>query len=166
MDYDIAIQYELCLGCHSCELACAVAHSGSRTLRGAIEETPFASARIFVEPAPPYKLPLTCRHCQDAPCVDACSTGAMRSEGPGLVSNAAGTCVGCWMCVMVCPYGVVRPDYRSRQAVKCNRECVGSATVPACVQACPTGALTFVAGDNWAKERRASYVRGFRKFQV
>ncbi len=165
MDYDIAIQYELCLGCHSCELACAVAHSDSKNLRGAIGETSPA-ARIFVEAAPPYKLPMTCRHCKDAPCVDACSSGAMRSDGSGLVSNAAGTCVGCWMCVMVCPYGVVRPDYRLKQAVKCNRECMGCAAIPACVQACPTGALTFVSGENWTKERRVGYIKGFRTTQI
>jgi len=49
--------------------------------------------------------------------------------------------VGCWMCAMVCPYGVIGRHTEVRMAVKCDR--CKDLDVPACVAACPTGTLIF-----------------------
>jgi len=62
-------------------------------------------------------------------------------ERTGLVSHDADRCIGCWTCIMVCPYGAVRVDPQTGGvAAKCDL-CPGLET-PACVANCPNEALT------------------------
>ncbi len=129
---------ERCLACKACEIACAVQHSAAKSLAGVFEEPP----RVRVSRLPEARgLPLRCMQCEEAPCVMACMSGALQRDAEtGLVKHDADKCVGCWMCVMVCPFGGVRP-LRSRGVVtKCDL-CEGEET-PACVAACPTHALS------------------------
>jgi carbon-monoxide dehydrogenase iron sulfur subunit len=51
-------------------------------------------------------------------------------------------CIGCAMCVMVCPHHAIVPDKRAVKAIICD-QCVGRET-PACVAVCSTGAIDFV----------------------
>jgi len=139
---EIFVRLERCMGCRSCEMACAVEHSDSKSLFGAASERPAPVRRLYVEHAEGHRVPLVCRHCEDAPCVAVCRTGAM-SQDPitGVVDRDKSRCVGCGMCAMSCPYGVIGSQGGSRIAVKCDR-CRGL-DVPACVSACPTGTLVF-----------------------
>ncbi len=126
-----------CLACGACELACAVEHSSSKDLFQAAlrEESP--AKRRDVQPAIRGNISLGCHHCDPAPCVDACITGAMHKEnGVTLVDQER--CVGCWMCIMACPFGVITPS-KLEVALKCDLcpEREGYA----CVEACPTEAL-------------------------
>ena len=74
----------------------------------AVSEKPGPVRRIYVEMAEGQKMPLVCRHCEDAPCVAVCRTGAMYQDPvTGIVDRNEENCVGCWMCAMVCPYGVI-----------------------------------------------------------
>ena len=58
----------------------------------------------------------------------------------GLVVHDVDKCVGCWTCIMVCPYGAINIDPANHKAViKCD-QCVGS-NLPACVANCPNEAL-------------------------
>ena len=50
-------------------------------------------------------------------------------------------CVGCWMCIMVCPIGAIYRDSEDKAAVKCDL-CEGK-EIPACVLSCPTNALLY-----------------------
>jgi carbon-monoxide dehydrogenase iron sulfur subunit len=50
-------------------------------------------------------------------------------------------CIGCWTCVMVCPYGVIGRHLETRTAYRCDR--CPDLDEPACVSACPTGALIY-----------------------
>jgi carbon-monoxide dehydrogenase iron sulfur subunit len=59
----------------------------------------------------------------------------------GVVKHNAEKCVGCWSCIMACPYGVVRVDPGKTRGVKCDRW--DGRDTPACVQACPNRALVF-----------------------
>jgi len=128
-----------CLGCHSCEFACAVAHSASKDLHKAHLEDELPVRRRDVELVEGACLTVACRHCDPAPCVDACITGAMRKDpDTGLVSCDLDQCVGCWMCVMVCPFDAVQPG--KVHALKCDM-CDQREGGPACVEACPTGSL-------------------------
>ena len=142
-----------CLGCKTCELACAVAHSPSKNLFAAIAAQETAHTRIYVENAGTGAFPLQCRHCAEAPCVKACVTGAL-SEHAGAVGYAKEKCLGCLMCVIACPFGVCG-EARAKEIAKCDL-CAGSD--PACVGACPTGALRFGSADSFAKERRRNYL--------
>ncbi|WP_088186989.1 4Fe-4S dicluster domain-containing protein [Desulfosporosinus sp. FKA] len=140
----ILARSELCLGCKSCELACAVAHSTSKTLFQALAEPRLPQKRIFVESNGEQNFPLQCRQCLDSPCVHACMSGAMQIDvKTELIQIDSQKCVGCMMCVMVCPYGVIAEIRSIRQVAKCDR-CLDLDYNPACVSACPTKALQFV----------------------
>lgn len=49
-------------------------------------------------------LPMMCQHCDSAPCVDVCPTGASFKRADGVVLVNKHTCIGCRYCVMACPY--------------------------------------------------------------
>ncbi|MGB9804526.1 4Fe-4S dicluster domain-containing protein [Desulfofundulus sp.] len=156
MPKEVLIRFDRCLGCRSCQLACAVAHSSAGSLLAAVSNGEKPRARIFVHQVGGYKAPLNCRHCLDAPCIDACIAGAMHRREDGTVTNVGGEqqCTACWMCVMVCPYGVIRSDARGTMALKCDLECRGETGIPACVRACPTGALVYDEVDGYSGRRR------------
>ncbi|MFO7900182.1 MAG: 4Fe-4S dicluster domain-containing protein, partial [Planctomycetota bacterium] len=73
----IVVNVGRCLGCKSCEMACAVEHSASRTLFEAICESPPPRSRVSVEQGAGFVVPLQCRQCEDTPCVTICPTGAL-----------------------------------------------------------------------------------------
>ncbi|MDD3245539.1 MAG: 4Fe-4S dicluster domain-containing protein [Methanosarcina sp.] len=142
---EVLIRPELCMGCRSCEIACAVEHSESKNLFAAIMEKPTPQKRIYVEYVPEYNaaIPMTCRHCEDAPCTTVCPTKALKQdEITRVVTHSTDLCIGCWACSMVCNYGVIGRQKEARVAVKCNL-CPGR-EIPACVEACPTNALVFL----------------------
>lgn len=142
-----------CLSCRTCEIACAVAHSKSGDLVGALKESPRVKPLVRINPSDLGAFPLRCHHCETAACIDACKTGAARRDpasGKVLIDRA--TCVGCWMCVMVCPFGAVTPDARTGKALKCDL-CEGRGT-PGCVAACPTKALTHEEFDEFQERMR------------
>jgi molybdopterin-containing oxidoreductase family iron-sulfur binding subunit len=49
-------------------------------------------------------LPMMCQHCDEAPCVDVCPTGASFKRADGIVLVNRHTCIGCRYCMMACPY--------------------------------------------------------------
>lgn len=150
---EVFVRLDRCQGCKSCEMACAVEHSASKNLFAAASEKPRPVRRIYVEMAEGEKVPLVCRHCEDAPCVAVCRTGAMTQDPlTGIVERSEENCVGCWMCAMVCPYGVIGRHTEVRKAVKCDR--CKSLDVPACVAACPTGALIFATQREFVEMMR------------
>jgi carbon-monoxide dehydrogenase iron sulfur subunit len=138
---EVLVRLDRCMGCRSCQLACAVEHSATKTLFGAISEKDKPRYRIYVERADDVNIPLTCRHCDPAPCVDACISGSLTRDERGAVIQKPDRCVGCWTCMMVCPYGVVGRQVEQRVATKCDR--CPDRDVPACVSACPTKALVY-----------------------
>ncbi|MHC1636025.1 MAG: 4Fe-4S dicluster domain-containing protein [Candidatus Methanospirareceae archaeon] len=151
----IFIDLERCVGCKSCEIYCAVEHSSSKELFTAISETPPPVKRINVEVVTmgEVSLPLQCRHCEEAPCVDTCPSGALdRDLERGIVVHERDRCIGCWMCAVVCPFGVIIPEKESKIVLKCDR--CPDLEMPACVTACPTKALIFGDLGDIMKERR------------
>ncbi|MBU4345966.1 MAG: 4Fe-4S dicluster domain-containing protein [Candidatus Omnitrophica bacterium] len=129
-----------CLGCKSCEIACAVAHSKSETLFSAIREEVLSLPRKKVLHHKDKNYPVSCRHCKDPICVDACMAAALvYDKEKGMVFHDESRCVGCWMCVMVCPYGAIRPNVKTKIPLRCDK--CQDKDEPSCVKACPTGAI-------------------------
>jgi len=159
----ILVRTDKCLGCKSCELACSVAHSRSEDLYGAFlsGEKPIKRLSVESDAGKTINLPIQCRHCREPRCAGACMTGAIGvDEKSGLVVNDDDKCVGCWMCAMVCPYGVISPNFESGKAVKCD-QCFSLSHDPACVKACPTGAVKLVAIDKFSGEMRKQFLSDF-----
>jgi len=149
----VIVHPERCVGCMQCMLACATAHSRSLQLFTAVQETPQPKPRIHVGAGRFNEgFPNRCRHCDPAPCQLACLSGAIyrRTDAPTVMINPD-RCINCASCAMACPYGVIRfhqdplgPPGKAI-AVKCDN-CsarVAQGQVPACVQVCKTGALTY-----------------------
>ena len=154
----IYVDPQKCLGCHSCEFSCATAHSSATSMFD-VNAFKGAVARTHVVRVEETNVPMQCRHCEDAPCTKVCPTGSMRqSQGLGSVSIDEQSCIGCKLCSMVCPFGVItvaeRPDVENNGAnnnaiaTKCDlcndwREANGE-TQTACEKACPTEAIRLV----------------------
>lgn len=150
--YQIFVRPERCLGCRSCEISCAVEHSKEKDLFAAVLQPRPPMRRLFVESSDEVCMPVLCRHCEDAPCLNACISGCIYRDEKGFVRRHKERCVGCWTCVMMCPFGVITRDGEDHIAVKCDR-CHRLET-PACVSACPTGALVLADIDNMSREKR------------
>lgn len=152
----IFVNPEHCTGCKSCEIACAVQHSKEKSIFSAVLQSPPPMKRLFVESAGQTRMPVTCRHCEDAPCLSACISGCLYRDARGFVRRHKERCIGCWSCAMACPFGVITRDKEKHIAVKCDR--CHKLDIPACVNACPTKALFLAAVDGMAKEKRQQLV--------
>jgi anaerobic carbon-monoxide dehydrogenase iron sulfur subunit len=142
----LMIDPDRCLGCHTCEMACAVAHTPSASLFGAVLGHEMLAPRNRVVAVNEFRLSSQCRQCEDAPCVKVCPTGATHRTQTYTAVNT-NLCIACKLCMMVCPFGAVRVADQQvagmvkRVAVKCDL-CVDVPGGPACVFACPTKAIT------------------------
>lgn len=140
----IVIHEENCIGCRLCEVHCLVQHSKSKDIIKAFRtERSETMPRVMVEESGPVSFALQCRQCTDSYCLEACISGAMhRDPVTGAVVCDESKCVGCWMCIMVCPVGAIRQNLAGIHiASKCDL-CYG-AKMPVCVQNCPNEALTY-----------------------
>jgi len=140
----IVAKEHLCLGCKLCEIHCMVAHSRSqKILKAFSQEKDRLSPRILVEDAGRVSFAVQCRHCENPPCVEACISGAMsRDPETDAVLCDADKCVGCYMCIMVCPAGAVLRSKKGKVVSKCDL--CAERGVPACVENCPNEALAYV----------------------
>ncbi len=155
-----------CLACKSCELACAIEHSKSKKLTMAVCEKPLSKPRIKIKSAAELGMPILCRHCKDAPCIKACPTKAITRKGkdePVLID--AKLCVGCKKCIPACPFGAIRMDKGIKKAIKCDLcfERTKGGKYPACVVACPTGALEFKLLDKISDDKCKDCLVKFKK---
>lgn len=139
-DIKIYCDMSKCVACKSCELACCVEHSQNKFLAKAIFEKEKPKKRVNVSAAGSKAISIHCQHCKDAPCVKACMSGALsKDEKTGATLQDKEKCVGCWMCVMTCPFGAIVRDIESHVAVKCDL--CPERDDYACVAICPTGTL-------------------------
>jgi carbon-monoxide dehydrogenase iron sulfur subunit len=153
----IGVHLDRCTGCKTCELYCAAERgSNGKTLLKAVQENPLPRARVRVEGRGGNSMPIQCRQCMDAPCLNACLTGALtRDPQTQMVLIQEDLCIGCWTCTIFCPYGVIYPWPERKMALKCDR--CNFMEHPVCVDVCPTGALALIDlsdYDNFTGEKR------------
>ncbi len=143
----VVLNLDRCIECGSCASACFTSHSNMPAVSHA--------------GAGPALLPVVCRQCISAPCVEACPAEAMVRDECGVVRRRLFRCTGCGSCAEACPFGVlprqqagVPVGFRStdrlsgHQVAKCDlcddrTASSDSEAVPRCVAACPAGALLF-----------------------
>ncbi len=96
-----------------------------------------------------------CMHCTNASCEAVCPTGAISRHGDAILIDQE-WCIGCGYCVQSCPFGVPHKDEKTGTARKCtlcyDRTIQG--LEPACVEACPAGALIYGDRANLTEEAK------------
>jgi len=155
----IYIDIKKCLACKSCEIACAVEHSISKDIIGALKEKNRPKKRRSVQGSKGTVISIACQNCKLAPCVTACMAGAMFKDEEGHTFHDEQKCIGCCMCVMVCPFGVINRG--EHIVLKCDF-CPDIKDGYACVKACPTGALFVGTEEEFRKrinDKKAKEVR-------
>jgi len=156
----IVVNAARCYACLSCVVECAYhrAKAGDDIplTSGVLGEAACDVVGVGTQP-----IPLVCQHCEDAPCLTVCPSGAISRdpETDAVVLNAE-LCIGCRACVMACPFGMIRLRPGGKGMVKCDL-CIDrtrQGELPACVVACPSGALELKEVDEVVTEarRRAS----------
>jgi formate dehydrogenase iron-sulfur subunit len=171
----------LCIGCKACEVACkewnqlpseAGGLSGmSYDNTGELSATTWRHVAFIEqvgrdgvrpEAMPDFQsrwlmMSDVCKHCDPAPCLEACPTGAIfRTEFDSVVVQQD-ICNGCGYCVPACPFGVVQLDELDGKAHKCTLcyDRMKGGLEPACAKACPTDSIQFGAvEDLHARARR------------
>ena len=138
----IQINKDSCMGCKNCAVACKVAHradTGSSVYDLDLTDPNNESRNAILENAQKNYRPLFCRHCEKPGCVNACMSGAMEKDAKsGLVQYDVNKCAQCFMCVMNCPFGVLKPNRSSNSfVIKCDF-CKEHNSEPSCVKMCPT----------------------------
>jgi len=149
-----------CTGCQACELGCTIEN-----------ELPWGSSWRQVStfnaghaaPVPLFHLSLACHHCEDAPCMRHCPALAIRRRPEtGAVLIDADRCIGCGYCSWACPFDAPAFDARRGVMTKCTLcdHRLDAGLSPACVAACPTGALGYGALDpDWESESLPGFPR-------
>ena len=132
---------DACIGCHSCEVACAEQNglpAGTAWRRvGEIEGGDHPHTRRF-------HLSMSCNHCLEPACLEGCPTNAYEKLDNGVVAHHADDCIGCQYCTWNCPYSVPAFQPDRRIVTKCDlcQPRLAEGLAPACVGACPTHAIT------------------------
>ena len=161
----LVIDLDICVGCHACVVNCKEWNTGG--YGAPLSDTdPYGDNpsgawlnRIHTfeitppdAPAQIVHFPKSCLHCDDAPCVTVCPTGASYKRGEdGIVLVEEDKCIGCGLCAWACPYGARELDMGAGVMKKCtlcvdriyNEHLPEEDREPACVRTCPTGARHF-----------------------
>lgn len=171
----------VCIGCKACEVACKewntlpaddiglTGHSYDNT--GALSATTWRHV-AFIEKIssngmgratamPPFQsnwlmMSDVCKHCANAPCLEACPTGALFRTEYDTVVVQQDICNGCGYCVPSCPFGVVDLNMLDGKAHKCTLcyDRMHGGLEPACAKSCPTDSIQFGPLDELQERAR------------
>ncbi len=133
------LNHNHCTGCHLCQLICSYTKTGKFDLE---------KARIsIIERDEPGFIPMICRNCEEPPCADACPAGAITKKDKHVILNEE-QCIGCNMCVMVCPFNAIGQG--NHKNYNCDH-CCGKEK---CAEICEHGAITFNDSAKELKKKR------------
>jgi anaerobic carbon-monoxide dehydrogenase iron sulfur subunit len=142
-----------CISCKLCELACITSHSQSKDfVRAMRHEKPRPLTRIHVQERRPISVALQCRHCSEPLCVFSCLTQALQQQDDGTITYDPKYCIGCWTCILACPYGAIDRDIRDGHKLISKCDLCEGRDLPACVEICPNEALVWGEEDEYEAE--------------
>ena len=146
---------ELCVGCHSCEVACKVEHDlpvGVNRVGILVEGPTIINGELKQE----FKR-VGCKHCTQPPCIKVCPTGAIKKrEEDGIVFIDQPLCTGCQLCAEACPYDAIcfHPEKYWAEICDFCIDRLDKGLPPFCVQHCMSGALFFGTKKEYEERRR------------
>ncbi|WP_019241721.1 MULTISPECIES: 4Fe-4S dicluster domain-containing protein [Bacillus] len=131
---------ELCIGCKACEVACKSENDDNCTI----------SRRKVIKHSFATYISISCNHCQNPECFRVCPENAFIKRTNGIVEIDANRCTSCMNCLDACPYHAPQYDPITQKVVKCQMcsSRLESGLTAACVEACPTTALTLSKSVN------------------
>ncbi|WP_281018738.1 MULTISPECIES: 4Fe-4S dicluster domain-containing protein [unclassified Minwuia] len=160
----LVIDLDTCVGCHACAVNCKEWNTGG-DLSPLSDTDPYGADvsgtwlnRIHSfevtdgDDARLVHFPKSCLHCDDAPCVTVCPTGAsLKRTEDGIVLVDEDRCMGCGLCAWACPYGAREMDPVAGVMKKCtlcvdriySEDLPEEDRIPACVRTCPSSARHF-----------------------
>jgi formate dehydrogenase iron-sulfur subunit len=160
--YRFHFDMKQCIGCKCCVVACNEQNGNPADINwrrvGEIEGGWYPDThRLY--------LSMGCNHCLEPSCLIGCPVNAYTKDPlTGIVQHSADTCIGCQYCTWNCSYGV--PQYNPERGVvgKCDM-CYGRLAEgrdPACVNACPEGAIRIeiVKIEEWRREYSSANAPG------
>ena len=160
-----------CTGCRACEVACFTMHNQHNNVGYTVGTVDIpVIPRLYLVKGDNFCMPIQCRHCEDAPCLNSCPQKAIVKEN-NIMSINEEKCIGCKTCLLACPFGAIDllPQYEDGKEVeqvildenkkiayKCDL-CKDNEKI-ACISACPQEALKLVTpiDDKKAKNRQAA----------
>ncbi len=129
----LTVQAKKCVGCKVCELACSMTHFKTH-------KSSLSAIRVIKYDELSRDIPVVCLQCEDAACMKVCVVNALyRDKTTNAVVVDHSRCIGCKLCVYVCPYGSISFDTEYKRIIKCDL-CNGE---PQCVLFCPSEAIKF-----------------------
>lgn len=149
--------------CNGCNLCVSICHKFNHIPKGysrlAIAKIP---VKINDKVTLHYFFRHSCQHCENAPCIKVCPTGASYQDNDGIVQIATTKCIGCGYCVSACPYQVRYLNPQTNIADKCDfcaQTRLSKGLIPVCAKVCPENALIFGREDNpiisdWIKKNK------------
>jgi len=160
----LVIDLDICVGCHACAVACKSWNdTGVAAPLGDTDAYGPAAGGTWLNRVHSFEaddgvggfslhFPRSCLHCENAPCVTVCPTGASyKRADDGIVLVDEDLCIGCGLCAWACPYGARELDDGTGTPKKCtwcvdridNADLAEEDRIPACVRTCPTSARHF-----------------------
>lgn len=145
MNYAMALDYQNCINCKACEVACKeengvqLGADKQRIWVGIVEGTIFGKPFANLYPS-------QCNHCIDAPCVNVCPTNASHFAEGGIVKVDAHKCILCKGCMEACPYDARFVDDTMVAVDKCtfcDHRALEAGGTTACQATCPTKVRLF-----------------------
>jgi len=180
----LVIDLDTCVGCHACAVNCKEWNTGGHPAPLS-DADPYGAnvSGVWLNRVHTFEagegadsrtvhFPKSCLHCDDAPCVTVCPTGASyKREADGIVLVDEDLCIGCKLCSWACPYGAREYDADGGVMKKCtlcidriyNDNLAEDERVPACVATCPANARHYgdLADPNSAVSRLVAERDGY-----
>jgi Fe-S-cluster-containing dehydrogenase component len=163
----ILVDTTKCIGCLTCEISCVEAHQDAGlefpddvdfSVERTTSEKQWTVVNRYETDKGEVFRKTQCMHCLTPACASACLTKAMHKTSAGPVAWDVDKCMGCRFCMVSCPFDVPKFEYDSPvpRIQKCTMcwDRVREGGVPACVENCPEGALTFGKRSELLEEAR------------
>jgi anaerobic dimethyl sulfoxide reductase subunit B (iron-sulfur subunit) len=141
MQKGFIFNYDKCVNCSSCNAACVLENEWT------IQPRNIYIYNVEIFPLLPHtNFSLACNHCEKPVCLEGCPASSIYREAlTGAVIVDEKKCIGCKYCQWNCPYDAPKFDKHKQTIGKCDLcyTLLIDNGLPACVNACPTGALNF-----------------------